>query len=143
MKHGTVVRQTMYLANLDIKAFDEAKPKQVANILDSHNAHGWLIAALLREMPGLEGKAKFECVEGRFSFQQRLATRKRGSTPFVAEHDHPDLGQCGGRMDEEKKWCSLGHRRRRSTSNMQHVGRQLLDHFTLERKCGTDATISH
>ena len=31
MKHGTVVRQTMYLASLDIKtAFDEAKPKHVA-----------------------------------------------------------------------------------------------------------------
>ena len=33
---------------LDIKtAFDEAKPKHVSNILDSHNTHGWLIAPLL------------------------------------------------------------------------------------------------
>ena len=33
---------------LDIKtAFDEAKPKHVSNISDSHNTHGWLIPALL------------------------------------------------------------------------------------------------
>ena len=51
MKHGTVVRPTMYMASLDIKtAFDEAKPKHVARILDDHNTHGWLIAALSREM---------------------------------------------------------------------------------------------
>ena len=60
MKHGAVVRPTMYLASLDIKtAFDEAKPKHVAKILDGHNTHGWLIAAHLREMSGLSGKATF------------------------------------------------------------------------------------
>ena len=38
-------------ASLDIKtAFDEAKPKHVAKISDGHNTHGWLIAALLREI---------------------------------------------------------------------------------------------
>ena len=32
MKHGTVVRSTMYLASLDIRtAFDEAKTKHVAD----------------------------------------------------------------------------------------------------------------
>ena len=69
MKHGTVVRPTMYMASVDIKtAFDEAKPKHVAKILDGHDTHGWLIAALLREMSGLSGKASFECVESKFSF---------------------------------------------------------------------------
>ena len=73
MKHGTVVRPTMYMASLDIKtAFDEAKPKQVAKIMDSHNTHGWIIAALLREMSGLSGKAIFECVECRFAFNRCL-----------------------------------------------------------------------
>ena len=48
-----VVRPTMYLASLDIKtAFDEAKPKHVAKIMDNHNTHRWIIAALLREMSG-------------------------------------------------------------------------------------------
>ena len=63
----------MYLASLNIKtAFDEAKPpKHVAQILDYHNTHGWLIAALLREMSGLEGKAMFECLESCFSFKKR------------------------------------------------------------------------
>ena len=74
-------------------------------------------------------------------FQQMLATRKRGSPTLVAENGTPDIGQCGRRLDEEKKWHSLGHRRRRSTSNMQlYVGRQLLDDVTLERKFGTDVT---
>ena len=69
MKHQTVVRPTMYMASLDIKtAFDEAKPKHVAKIMDSHNTHGWIIAALLREMSGLSGKAMFECVESSFAF---------------------------------------------------------------------------
>ena len=54
MKHGTVVKPTMYLASLDIKtAFDEAEPKHAAKIMDNHNTHRWLIAALLREMSGL------------------------------------------------------------------------------------------
>ena len=47
---------------------DEAKPKHVAQMMDSHNTHGWLIAALLREMSGLKGKAMFESVESSFVF---------------------------------------------------------------------------
>ena len=77
-------------------------------------------------------------------FQQMLATRKCGSPTIVAENGHSDLGQCGGGLDEEKKWCSLGHRRTKSTSNMKlYVGRRLLDHTTQERKCGADATRSY
>ena len=71
MEHGTVVRPTLYFANLDIKtAFDEARPKHVAKIMDSHSTHGWIIAALLREMWGLSGKAMFECVESSFAFNR-------------------------------------------------------------------------
>ena len=49
MQHGTVVRHDdCTLASLDIKtAFDEAKPKHVAKIMDSHNTHGSIIAAPL------------------------------------------------------------------------------------------------
>ena len=50
------------MASLDIKtAFDEARPRHIANIMESHDIHGWPSAALLREMSGLEGKAMFEC----------------------------------------------------------------------------------
>ena len=60
MKHGRVVRPTMYMASLDVKtAFDEAKPKHVAPILDYHCTHGWLVTASLREMSQLKGKAMF------------------------------------------------------------------------------------
>ena len=60
LKHGGEVRATMYLASLDIKtAFDEARPRHVAKIMESHDTNGWLIAAFLREMSGLKGKAMF------------------------------------------------------------------------------------
>ena len=74
LRHGTVVRPTMFLARLDIKtAFDEAKPpKHVAQILEYHNTHGWLIAGLLSEMSVLEGKGMFECVESCFRFNRCL-----------------------------------------------------------------------
>ena len=40
-EHGAAVRPTMFLASLDIKtAFDEAKLKHVARILDDQNTHG-------------------------------------------------------------------------------------------------------
>ena len=54
---------------MDFKtAFDEGRPKYVAKIMDNHNTHGWIIAALLREMSGLSGKAMFEYVESSFAF---------------------------------------------------------------------------
>ena len=60
----------MYLASMDIKtAFDEARPRHVAKIMGTH---GWLIAALLREMSGLEGEAMLECVESDFVFNRCL-----------------------------------------------------------------------
>ena len=47
----------------------------VATNKEGHNTHGWLISALLREMPGLEGQAMFECVESKFSFNRCLRRR--------------------------------------------------------------------
>ena len=41
-----------------------------------------------------------------------LAARKRGRPTLVAENGHSDLGQCGRRMDDEKKWFSVGPRKR-------------------------------
>ena len=73
LKHVSVVRPTMFMASLDIKtAFDEARPRHIAKIVESHDIHGWLIAALLREMSGLEGNAMFECVESSFNFNRCL-----------------------------------------------------------------------
>ena len=73
MKHGTEERPTMFLASLDINtAFDEARREHVAKILDDHNTHGWIIAALLREMLGLSRKAMSECVESSFAFNRCL-----------------------------------------------------------------------
>ena len=49
LRHRSVGRPTMHLKT----AFDEAKPKHVAQILDYHDTHGWLVAALLCKMSGL------------------------------------------------------------------------------------------
>ena len=77
---------------MDIKtAFDEAKTKHVVQTLDKHNAHGWLIAALLRAMSGLSGPLSFN-----------RCLRKCGRPTFLEEDGKPDVGQCRGRMDEEK-----------------------------------------
>ena len=69
IKHGSVMRPTVCLASTDIKtAFDVARRKHIPRIVEGHTAHGWMIAALLREMAGLEGLALFECAESKFSF---------------------------------------------------------------------------
>ena len=71
LRHGSLVRPSMYLARMDIKtAFDEARPRHVAKIMASRNTHGWIISALLHEVAGLEGQAMFECVESTFSFNR-------------------------------------------------------------------------
>ena len=73
IKHESVIRPTMYLASMDIKTdFDVARPKHIARIMEGHNGHGWIIAALLRETAGSEGLAVFECVESKFSFARSI-----------------------------------------------------------------------
>ena len=68
MRHGSVIRPTMYLASMDTNtAFDVARPKHIAKIMGDHDVHVWIVAASLREMAGLEGQGKFESVESTFS----------------------------------------------------------------------------
>ena len=74
LKRGSVIQPTMFLASLDIRAaFDEAIPRHIAKMMESRNKHGWLIAALLREMSGLEGEVMFECRE--FFYFQSMAAK--------------------------------------------------------------------
>ena len=49
MRHGSVIRPAVYLA------FGVARPKHIARIMDDEDVHGWIVAALLREMAGVEG----------------------------------------------------------------------------------------
>ena len=52
---------------MDIMAvFDVARPKHIAKIMGDQDVHGWITAALLREMAGLEGQATFEYVDSIF-----------------------------------------------------------------------------
>ena len=69
MKRGSVIRPTVCLASMDIQtAFDVARPKHIAKIMEDHDVHGWIVAAFLRDMAGLEGQATFESVESAFLF---------------------------------------------------------------------------
>ena len=78
----------MVLASYIKTACDKARPRHVAKIIENHDAHGWLIAALLREKSGLAGKATFECVES-----ETLAGECR-SSPFAGEDGHTAPGLC-------------------------------------------------
>ena len=78
--------------------------------MGNHNTHGWLIAALLREMSGLEGKATSECAESSFIFNKCL---RQGSV------EAPRLWQkmatqIWANVEEDwmkkRKRCSLGCR---------------------------------
>ena len=67
----------MYLAIMDIKTvFDDARLRHVAESMEHHETHGWLIAAHLREMSELEVEAMFECMESEFVYNRCL---RRGS----------------------------------------------------------------
>ena len=93
LKHGSVMRPTLCLASLDIKtAFDEAGPRHVAKSTENHDRHGWLIAALLREMSGLEGKAMFECVRA-VSLSIDVSARGASKLHIVAKDDQAAPGQ--------------------------------------------------
>ena len=124
MKHGTFVRPTMYMASLDIKtAFDKAKPKHVAQILDDHNTHGWLIAALLRGMSVLSGMASFERVESRFSFNRCLRQRSMEAPRLWQKMASQILANVEEEWMNRRKRSSLEYGRRKSASTMQlYVG---------------------
>ena len=63
--------QCIWQAWIFSTAFDEARRRLVAQIVEDHNIH-----AFLHEMAGLEGQAMFECVESKFSFAR---CRRHGS----------------------------------------------------------------
>ena len=59
-RHGSVKRPAMYLTGMDIKtAFYVTRPKHIARVVEDHNVLTSVVAALVREMAGLEGLAMF------------------------------------------------------------------------------------
>ena len=137
MRHGIVIRPTMFLASMDLKTpFDVARSGHIAKLMEDH-VRGWIVAASLREMAGLEGQATFESVEGTFSFCEMHPAK--GASTALAQSGHADLGTSRARMDEEKDGRAHGYSRRTSASDMQfHVDRQLLDHVSLKDASGAD-----
>ena len=81
MWDGSEERPTVDLASTDIKtAFDVARPKYTANIMGDQDVHGWIAAAFLRQMAGLEGQAIFQHVDNTFdnTFPSTRCIRQRG-----------------------------------------------------------------
>ena len=83
------------------------------------------MAALLREMSGLNGKTMFECVESSFCFQQMLATGERGSSWPLRFWLTRKKNRMGILSDIEGEWAH-------QICNF-YVGRHLLDHVTLKK----------
>ena len=134
MRHGSVVRPTMFLASVDIKpAFDEARPRLVATKKESHDQQGWLIAAILHEMSGLEGKAMFECVESSFTFNRCL---RQGSVDVLRLWQMIAAQLLASREEKwEQNMGLLLDFKGEGSSHMQlHVGRQLLDCAPRQKK---------
>ena len=77
--------------------------------MDSHNTHGWIIVALLREMSGAVWQGHVSMRGKQFRFQSMLETRKRGSPTLVAKDGNTDTGLCGGKLDEAKRRGSYGY----------------------------------
>ena len=113
LKRGSVIRPTMFMASLDIKtAFDEARPRHIAKIMKSHKKHGWLIAAFLREMSGLEGKAMSQMCRQLFYSQSMSAPRKCRSSPTVANDGCAASGLRGRKVETERRGSLVGLHRR-------------------------------
>ena len=151
LKHGSVIRRTMFRASFR-RGVAEAYCENCGE------KHGWLIAALLREMSGLEGKAMSEV-------SKALSISIDVSLSAVANDGCATTCFRGGQVETEKhgslvwqKMATLflakveenwkrnngrppGLRRREGTSDMQlYVGRQLLDYVPLQKNFGKDAT---
>ena len=126
----------MYLANVDVKtAFGEARPGYVAEIMESHHTHGWIISAFLREMARLEGQAMFECVESNFSFDRCLAKEASKLPDCGTRWPHRFWQKCGGELVKEK----TGHLLDLEGQRALHVGRQLLGQSHSQVSPRTDA----
>ena len=135
LKHGSVIRPTMFWASLDIKtAFDEARPRHTAKIMECHNIHGWLIAALSHEVSGFEGKAMFDMCRKLFDFQSMSAPRKRRSSPTKANDGCATTCFRGRKVEREKHGSLVALQKREGASD------QLLDYVPLQEKLGKDAT---
>ena len=71
--HGSEKRPTMYFTSMDSKtAFDAARPKHIAKVMGDPEVHGWMTAALSREMTGLGDQTTFENVVSTFRFSRCL-----------------------------------------------------------------------
>ena len=66
--HRSENRPTMYTGSMDIKTASD----HIAKCLVEQDTYGWITAAMLSGMEGLEGHATFEDVERRFNLTRRI-----------------------------------------------------------------------
>ena len=94
---------------MDIKtAFAVARLVHMTKIMEDHDVHGWIIAALLREMAGLEGQATFESVESKFSFARCIRQGSVEAHRFGLKMAMQILVKSGTGMGEDRSGRTHG-----------------------------------
>ena len=114
------------------------EPKDVANIMDNHNTHGWIIAASSVRCRGCLARPYMNAWKaaslsidscGKEAWKPRACGR-RWQPRFW-----PMWRKNGGRKETEVLWM-LKEKEEESTNLQFHVGRQLLDHIPLKKAPG-------
>ena len=104
LRHGTVVRLTMYLASLDIKtAFDEAKPKRLIAAPSACDKEGWKLHACGRKWHSDSG----QCGRGRDEEKKADNFLIMSQSKEISEQMFRDLIEEANRWDLVPKQASL------------------------------------
>ena len=99
-----------------------------------------LSLSLLRERADLEGKATFENVECTFPVHRVHPTGECGGPSALAQGGDADIVECGRGLDgveDGRLHIEIGQGGFHQICSF-HVGRQLLDSVSIERKLGAD-----
>ena len=99
---------------------------------------GWILAALQREMDGLEGQATFECVESN-SLSPVASGKGASKTPRLWLNMAMQILANVEQGCVRQEWVSSQIWRDKNSSVVQlYVGRKLLGHVPFEGSPGTD-----
>ena len=107
--------------------------------MESHNTHGWIISALLREMSGLENQAMFECVESNFFFNRCLRQGRVEAPRLWQKMAMQLLANVEDSWTRKRVGILLDLERQKVPSDVEfYAARQLPDHVPLQKSSGTD-----
>ena len=123
---------------MDLKtASDVARPRH--KLMGDQDVHGWITAASLREIFGLEGQATVVNVESTFSFARCIRQRSVEAPGLWLSMAMQILENVEPKWMKKKMGKLMENRDGRDHQIGQlYVGRQLLDHVSLNVALGAD-----